>query len=80
MGWPESDLEARSELAAFVQKLRTDTRWGISADPESMHRFAKELASCFLAQAQSFAIAHVHGGRGTKDCFARRRNTPQQIL
>jgi putative ABC transport system substrate-binding protein len=56
MGWPESDLEARSELAAFVQELqklgwmdgrnlRTDTRWGIPADPESMHRFAKELVA-----------------------------------
>ena len=43
MGWPESDLEAQSELAAFVQglqklgwvdgrNLRTDTRWGIPAD------------------------------------------------
>ena len=56
MGWPESDLEAQSELAAFVQglqklgwvdgrNLRTDTRWGIPTDPESMHRFAKELVA-----------------------------------
>ena len=56
MGWPESDPEARSELAAFVQELqklgwadgrnlRTDTRWAAPADPESMHRFAKELVA-----------------------------------
>jgi len=56
MGWPESDPEARQERAAFIQELqrlgwmdgrnlRTDTRWGIPADPESMHRFAKELVA-----------------------------------
>src|SRR5271166_3057150 len=50
MGYPE----AQSEFASFVQELqklgweegrnlRTDVRWGIPADPESMHRFAKEL-------------------------------------
>jgi putative ABC transport system substrate-binding protein len=50
MGYPE----AQSEFASFVQELqklgwaegrnlRTDIRWGIPADPESMHRFAKEL-------------------------------------
>jgi hypothetical protein len=44
MGWPESDPEAQSELASFVQELqklgwaegrnlRTDTRWWIPADP-----------------------------------------------
>ena len=53
MGWPESDPEARSERAAFIQELqklgwpdgrnlRTDTRWANPSDPESMHRFAKE--------------------------------------
>jgi putative tryptophan/tyrosine transport system substrate-binding protein len=56
MGWPESDPEARSELAAFVQELqklgwadgrnlRIDTRWAAPADPESMHRFAKGLVA-----------------------------------
>src|SRR5215469_5569706 len=56
MGWPESDPEARSERAAFIQELqklgwtdgrnlRTDTRWASPADPESMHRLAKELVA-----------------------------------
>ena len=56
MGWPESDPEAPSLLASFVQELqklgwvegrnlRTDTRWWIPADPESTHRFAKELVA-----------------------------------
>src|SRR6516165_2273340 len=56
MGWPESDSEARSEFAAFVQELqklgwadgrnlRIDSRWGMPADPDSMHRFAKELVA-----------------------------------
>ena len=52
MGYPE----AQSEFASFVQELqklgwaegrnlRIDTRWGIPADPDSMHRFAKELVA-----------------------------------
>ena len=56
MGWPESDPEARLERAAFVQELqklgwldgrnlRIDTRWANPADPESMHRYAKELVA-----------------------------------
>jgi putative tryptophan/tyrosine transport system substrate-binding protein len=56
MGWGESDPEAKLGLATFVQELRrlgwadgrnlrTDTRWATPADPESMHRFAKELAA-----------------------------------
>src|SRR5258707_13157816 len=56
MGWPESDAEARSERAAFIQELgklgwtdgrnlRTDTRWANPADPEPMHRLAKELVA-----------------------------------
>jgi putative tryptophan/tyrosine transport system substrate-binding protein len=56
MGWPESDPEARSERGAFVQELqklgwldgrnlRIDTRWANPADPESMHRYAKELVA-----------------------------------
>src|SRR5262245_16063473 len=56
MGWPESNSESQSQLASFVQELqklgwvegrnlRTDTRWWIAADPESTHRFAKELVA-----------------------------------
>jgi len=56
MGWPESDPEAQSERTAFVQELqklgwadgrnlRIDTRWAAPADPESMHRLAKELVA-----------------------------------
>jgi putative tryptophan/tyrosine transport system substrate-binding protein len=56
MAWPESDREARSEFASFAQELkklgwaengnlRTDTRWWIPTDPESIHRFAKELVA-----------------------------------
>src|SRR5262252_2906868 len=56
MGWPESDPEAQSERAAFVHELqklgwadgrnlRIDTRWAAPADPESMHRLAKELVA-----------------------------------
>jgi putative ABC transport system substrate-binding protein len=56
MGWPETDPEAQSELASFVRELeklgwaegrnlRTDTRWWMPADPESTHRFAKELVT-----------------------------------
>ena len=56
MGWPESDPEARSERGAFVKELqklgwldgrnlRIDTRWANPADPESMHRYAKELVA-----------------------------------
>jgi len=52
MGYPE----AQSELASFLQELqklgwvegrnlRTDIRWWIAADPESTHRFAKELVA-----------------------------------
>src|SRR5215831_17388300 len=56
MGWPESDPAARSERGAFVKELqklgwvdgrnlRIDTRWANPADPESMHRYAKELVA-----------------------------------
>jgi len=56
MGWPESDPEAQSERAAFVHELqklgwadgrnlRIDTRWAAPADPDSMHRLAKELVA-----------------------------------
>jgi putative ABC transport system substrate-binding protein len=52
MGYPE----AQSELASFLQELqklgwvegrnlRIDTRWGRPADPDSMHRFARELVA-----------------------------------
>jgi putative tryptophan/tyrosine transport system substrate-binding protein len=56
MAWPESDPEAQSEVASFVQELqklgwtegrdlRIDTRWWIPTDQDSTHRFAKELVS-----------------------------------
>jgi len=56
MGWPESDPEAQSALAAFLQGLqqlgwadgrnvRIDTRWATPADAESTQRFAKELVA-----------------------------------
>ena len=56
MGWPESDPEAQSERAAFVHELQKlgwvdgrnlqiDTRWAAPADPESMHRLAKEFVA-----------------------------------
>src|SRR6516225_1965616 len=56
MGWPENDPEAQSERAAFVHELQQlgwvdgrnlqiDTRWAAPADPESMHRLAKELVA-----------------------------------
>jgi putative ABC transport system substrate-binding protein len=56
MGYPESDSEAQTKIAAFqdgLQKLgwtegrntRIDTRWATSADAESMERFAKELVA-----------------------------------
>ena len=56
MGWPESDPEAQLERAAFVHELqklgwadggnlRIETRWATPADPESMHRLAKELVA-----------------------------------
>jgi len=56
MGWPESDPEAQSERAAFLHELQQlgwaegrnlhiDTRWATPADPESMHRLARELVA-----------------------------------
>jgi putative ABC transport system substrate-binding protein len=56
MGWPESDPEAQSALAAFVQalqqlgwvggrNLQIDTRWTTSTDAVSMQRFARELVA-----------------------------------
>src|SRR5262249_1889873 len=56
MGYPESDSEAQTQIAAFrdgLQKLgwtegrnaRIDTRWATPADAESMERFAKELVA-----------------------------------
>jgi putative ABC transport system substrate-binding protein len=52
MAWPESDPEAQSQLASFVQELQTlgwtegrnlriDTRWWIPADPESTQTAAR---------------------------------------
>ena len=75
MGWPESDPEARSERGAFIQELqklgwldgrnlRIDTRWANPADPESMHRYAKEL----VALQPDLILSHSH-------CRAAARNS-----
>jgi putative tryptophan/tyrosine transport system substrate-binding protein len=56
MGYPESDSEAQTKIAAFrdgLQKLgwtegrttRLDTRWATPADAKSIERFAKELVA-----------------------------------
>ena len=56
MGWPESDSEAQSVLAAFIhslqqlgwvhgRNLRTDTRWATPADANSARLLAKELVA-----------------------------------
>jgi putative ABC transport system substrate-binding protein len=56
MGYPESDSEAQTKIAAFQDGLRKlgwtegrntriDTRWATPADVESMERFAKELVA-----------------------------------
>ncbi len=56
MGFPESDSQAQSYIAAFrdgLQKLgwtdgrnvRIDTRWVTPAEADSMQRFAKELVA-----------------------------------
>jgi hypothetical protein len=56
MGYSESDSEAQSELAAFVQELqklgwadhrnlRIDVRWATPTDAAAMQRSAKELVA-----------------------------------
>jgi putative ABC transport system substrate-binding protein len=56
MGWPESDPEGQSALAAFVESLqrlgwadgrnlRTDIRWATPDDAETMRQLAKELVA-----------------------------------
>jgi putative ABC transport system substrate-binding protein len=56
IGYPESDSEARLDLAAFVQELqklgwadrrnlRTDTRWASPADAVAMKQSAQELVA-----------------------------------
>src|SRR5438094_4835788 len=56
MGYPESDVEAQTYIAAFrdgLQKLgwtegrniRIDTRWAIPADAGLRQRFARELVA-----------------------------------
>jgi putative tryptophan/tyrosine transport system substrate-binding protein len=49
MGWPESARSVRpraSEIGLVRgRNLRIDTRWANPADPESMHRYAKELVA-----------------------------------
>ena len=75
MGYPE----AQSEFASFVQELqklgwaegrnlRTDVRWGIPADPGSMHRFAKELVALQYSPTSFFHKAHPLLRR----CFRKR--------
>jgi hypothetical protein len=84
-GWPESDAEARSERAAFIQELRklgwtdgrnlrTDTRWANPADPESMHRFAKELVAL---QPDLILSHHPHHFR---DCCRSNRQRLRREL
>jgi putative tryptophan/tyrosine transport system substrate-binding protein len=85
MGWPESDSEARSERAAFIQELqklgwvegrnlRIDTRWAAPADPESMHRFAKELVALqpdlILSQSTPATTALLQETRAIPIIFA----------
>ena len=85
MGWPESDPEARSELAAFVQELqklgwadgrnlRIDTRWAAPADPGSMHQFAKELVALYpdliLSQSTPATTALLQETRAIPIIFA----------
>jgi len=76
MGWPESDPEARSERAAFVQalqklgwtdggNLRIETRWAAPSDPESMHRLAKACRAC--ARPHSFAKHPRHHSAAARD-------------
>jgi putative ABC transport system substrate-binding protein len=66
MGYPESDPDAQSKLAAFregLQRLgwaedrniRMDTRWPIAADKESMERSAKEL----VALQPDLILSHI---------------------
>jgi ABC transporter substrate binding protein len=81
MGYPE----AQSEFASFVQELqklgwaegrnlRTDIRWGIPADPESMHRFAKELVALqpdlILSQSTPTTAALLQETRAIPIIFA----------
>jgi putative tryptophan/tyrosine transport system substrate-binding protein len=85
MGWPESNPEAQSEVASFVQELqklgwtegrnlRIDTRWWIPADPESTHRFAKELVALrpelILSQSTTTTAALLQETRTIPIVFA----------
>jgi putative ABC transport system substrate-binding protein len=85
MGWPESNSEAQSEVASFVQELqklgwtegrnlRIDTRWWIPADPESTHRFAKELVALrpelILSQSTTTTAALLQETRTIPIVFA----------
>jgi putative tryptophan/tyrosine transport system substrate-binding protein len=81
MGYPE----AQSEFASFVQELQKlgwtdgrnlqiDSRWGIPADPESMHRFAKELVALqpdlILSQSTPTTAALLQETRAIPIIFA----------
>ena len=63
MGYPESDPEAQTLVAAFrdgLQKLgwtegrntRIDIRWATPSDAESIRRFAKELATLQMPRSR----------------------------
>jgi putative tryptophan/tyrosine transport system substrate-binding protein len=81
MGYPE----AQSEFASFVQELQKlgwadgrnlqiDSRWGIPGDPESMHRFAKELVALqpdlILSQSTPTTAALLQETRAIPIIFA----------
>jgi putative ABC transport system substrate-binding protein len=85
MAWPESDPEAQSEVASFVQELQKlgwtegrnlqiDMRWWIPADPQPTHRFAKELVTLrpdvILSQGTSTTAALLQETRTIPTVFA----------
>jgi putative ABC transport system substrate-binding protein len=78
MGWPESDSEAKTNVATFregLQKLgwleghniRIDTRWATPADAESVQRFAKQLVALqpdlILSRNTPTTVALLHETR-----------------
>jgi putative ABC transport system substrate-binding protein len=93
MGWPESDPEAQSERAAFVQdlqklgwaeggNLRIDTRWAAPADPESMHRLAKELVALrpdLLLSQSTPATTRAFYGRAPMSAFDPKRTSRRDL-
>jgi hypothetical protein len=86
MGYPESDSEAQTKIAAFQDGLRKlgwtegrntriDTRWATPADAESMERFAKELVALqpdlILSSTTPTTAALLHK-RAPSPSFSRR--------